>query len=58
MDKPKKHWMIYFEDVDRQIMLFTEEEPARKYYEKVLDSWSCHLFEQVMYERTNLTKDK
>ncbi|MCP4437515.1 MAG: hypothetical protein GY810_00945 [Aureispira sp.] len=54
----KKHWMIYFEDTDRQELIFTEEEPAREYYGKVLDSWSCHLFEQVMEGRDEIPKNR
>lgn len=42
-DKPS-YWLVYFEDNDIPLEIFTEAEPGKEYFERKLQSWSCHLF--------------
>lgn len=47
--EPIKAWLIYFEDCDRDSLIFTDEEAAHKSYKMFLDNWNCHLFEMISF---------
>lgn len=40
-------WLIYFEDADVPIEVFTTEAEARTRYAALRDNWACHLFASV-----------
>ena len=43
-DVPGRKWMLVFEDADRGVMLFDDEDEARKAFEQANESWDCYLF--------------
>ena len=40
-------WGILYEDTERDVEIFTDEESARKRFKQSKVSWSCILFKQV-----------
>jgi len=40
-------WLIFYEDPDLPVEVFTDQESAEKRFEQISDNWNATLFKQV-----------
>jgi len=53
---PRK-FIIYFEDRDREIMVFEREDSARQAFEQLNTNWNCYLFGALPLTRPDRNSD-